>query len=145
MAVVIVTLAATSLSTFNDLFRQKQEPMFDGSMHARIANSLSRAGLRPGDRVGVVGSGLNAARWARLARVRIATELPWQEAGAFWKAGLPVQSQAVDALCSTGASMTVAERVPADRLALPWKRIPGAEGYAYLPCGKSTTGGPADA
>lgn len=137
VAAVIVTLAAASLSTLNDLFLRKQEPMFDGSMHARIAAALSRAGLRPGDRVGVVGSGLNAARWARLARARIATELPWQEADAFWNAGRPVQSRAADALCSTGARLVVAERVPRGPLALPWKRITGAEGYAYLPCGRS--------
>lgn len=135
LAAVIVTLAATSLSTMRDLFLRKPEPMFDSSLHARLAASLSRAGLRPGDRVGVVGSGLNAARWARLARARIATELPWQEADAFWKSGLPVQSRAVHALCSTGARLIVAERVPQGPLALPWRPLPRAEGYAYLPCG----------
>ena len=56
-------------------------PERDGSaaVHWEVATGLRRLGVARGDRVTVVGSGLGAARWARLARVKIVAELLWQD------------------------------------------------------------------
>jgi hypothetical protein len=72
----------------------------------QVAESLRLMGLRPGDRVAVVGSGFNAY-WARLARAKIVAEIPRDAVADFWAADEQGRGRAVAALAATGARIVV--------------------------------------
>jgi hypothetical protein len=75
--------------------------------HLVIANALSKAGLRRGDKVGVVGSALQGY-WARLAGVRISAEVPPYARKAYWEGSDSVRSVIEEAFWRSGVRAIVA-------------------------------------
>jgi hypothetical protein len=134
LGVASLTLGLAGLRTVLDL-TERDDSDNDGRVHARIAAALARNGVQPGDHVAVVGSWLNAARWARLARAKVVAEVPLAEADAFWEADSATQARVVGALCATGAEMIVAGELPRERPIPGWTRIKGARHFAFLTCG----------
>ena len=57
-----------------------------GGMYYRVAESLNKAGVRPGESVAIIGSGWDGMVWARLARVRIVAQIPPDDVDEFWRA-----------------------------------------------------------
>jgi 4-amino-4-deoxy-L-arabinose transferase-like glycosyltransferase len=98
--------------------------------HPALADALAEFGLRPGDRVGVIGYAYSAY-WARLARLRIVAEVHWQDQARFWEAPDAVRAAALEAFAAAGAIAVVAEPAAAG---LPAGWMPIAEtGYLIHP------------
>lgn len=98
--------------------------------HPALADALAEFGLRPGDRVGVIGYAYSAY-WARLARLRIVAEVQWQDQARFWEAPDAVRAAALEAFAAAGAIAVVAEPAAAG---LPAGWMPIAEtGYLIHP------------
>jgi hypothetical protein len=76
--------------------------------HPALADALAELGLRPGDRIGVIGYAYSAY-WARLARLRIVAEVHWHDQARFWKAPDAVRAAALEAFAAAGAIAVVAE------------------------------------
>lgn len=87
-----------------------------------IAQQVTAMGVEPGSRVGRIGEG-PGTYWARLARVRIAGEIP--AAAEFWSASPEVRAARLRHLEEAGVSALVA-----DGRGIPtpdgWIRVPGA-------------------
>jgi hypothetical protein len=97
--------------------------------HWQVAQALHAMGVAPGDRVALIGLGRDAF-WARLARVRIVSELPRESAEEFWAASDEVRSRALRAFASTGAKALVAENIPHYASTAGWRRLANSSCYA---------------
>lgn len=135
LSVVVLALGQIAWSTAMD-FRRYEARDLDGRLHARIADRLRSLGVQPGDRLGVIGSGFNAARWARLARVRVIAEMPDPEKEGFWRAGPATKLRVMEVFCSTGCDGVVAQYVPPGGLGPGWTPLPRVDGYAYRACSR---------
>ena len=96
-----------------------------------VAQELHRLGIRPGDRVAIVGYGFDAF-WARLAGVRIVAELLETDAGGFWTNEAGVQTRVIQAFAGTGARAIVAEYAPLEAELPNWHRVGNTSFYLYL-------------
>jgi len=103
-----------------------------------VADGLQSLGIRPGDSVACVGSiaCLNDPYWARLAGVRILTEIYDPETPAYtFLASLPNRDQAIEVVRGQGAKVLVADfgsfRVSdSDRAFRGWQQLGGTTFYA---------------
>jgi hypothetical protein len=96
-----------------------------------VAEELHRQGIRPGDKVAVIGYGFDSY-WARLARVQIAAEMFDSEADPFWLGDSSVKSGVLHAFASSGAKAIVAERVPPYVNPTGWHRVGRSNYYIYV-------------
>ena len=142
MIVLLAFLAAgESLRTALDQRRYETSlphPWYNAEMFG-AAQSLQQLGVRPGDEVACMGgyACLNQNYWARLAGVRILTEVcnPNGELFRQW-AGLPNRTQVLDILRAEDAKVLVAQFDPASlgddpAAAQGWIRLDGTDLYAY--------------
>jgi hypothetical protein len=110
-ALVAVVLVPTVVRTARDLAQEKINPEFDAAVQWQYAEAMRRLGVGPGDAVGVIGDGFDAARWARLARVRIIAELP-RNPGRFWNASLEERATFLALFEKAGAKAVYAVDAP---------------------------------
>lgn len=96
------------------------------------ARALSELGVRPGDSVAVIGNSFQAY-WTRLARVRVAAEVPESDSALFWKASASKQEDIIACLFSTGARAVVAAGNPRYPPFAQWQRVGGTGYYAIVP------------
>ena len=113
-------------------------PWYNAEMFG-AAQSLQQLGVQPGDQVACMGgyACLNQNYWARLAGVRILTEVYNPNPNLFeqW-AGLPNRAQVLDILRQQDAKVLVAQFDPASlgddpAAAQGWIRLDGTDLYAY--------------
>jgi hypothetical protein len=94
-----------------------------------IAESMQHNGLRPGDRVGIVGSGIFASSWVELAGAQVVAIVPpkifhepdritrymkatFEQPDRFWAAGPDTQAAVLNAMRAAGARWVVADNLP---------------------------------
>src|SRR5688572_4214282 len=92
------------------------------------ANGLNRLGIRPGDKVALIGDGY-FEYWARLARVQIVAEIPSDNIDRFWSADEATRSEVFDVLAGTGAKAVVTRAVAPRGLMSGWHPIDGQSYY----------------
>jgi hypothetical protein len=86
-----------------------------------VAKELRGLGVMPGDRV----SGLSRvaeAHWARLAGVKIVSEIPLGEEGIFWSAPPEEKRRVFRVFAATGATVVVTRTPPIDATEEGWIR-----------------------
>jgi hypothetical protein len=109
----------------------------------RAAVGLENMGLRIGDKVAVIGSGLTN-HWARLARLRIVAEVSydgWTNTGRFWASSPERRDKAYECLSHTGARGVVAWDPPSVSQDPRWHRISDTRYYIYFFPAESTEPG----
>lgn len=100
-----------------------------GELFVQVGESLNRAGVRPGEDVGIIGGGVlgdgsRACRWARMARVRIVAQMPSEEATDFFRVSDPsMKAEVYDAFARAGAMAVVAEVTPPSKELANWERL----------------------
>ncbi len=94
-------------------------PTYD-NRHWDDATFVLAGGLRPGDRIAIVGNGV-FAYWARLARLKIVAEVPSDASDHFWRTDSGSRSALLTEFRRAGASAVVADNAPSP--ALPGWRI----------------------
>ena len=95
------------------------------------ALALHELGLRPGDKVGVIGYAYESF-WARLGRVRIAAEMFAWEAAPYWEGDTDLRAGVIGAFAGTGARAIVAEGVPAGANTHGWRQVGDSNYFIYL-------------
>lgn len=96
-----------------------------------VARTLQQMGVRPGDKVGVIGYAYDSF-WARLARVRIIAEMLDTDSDEFWRGDEALRQSVLDAFAKTGIHAIVAEYVPQDVLLTNWHRVEETNFYVYI-------------
>lgn len=104
--------------------------------HYAIASALSQAGLRRGDKVGVIGSAMGSY-WARLAGVRITAEVPSRDQSAYSAASDSVRADAEAKLFGAGARAIVAKGAAAGRKP-GWQPLPAPDYFVKWAPGRPT-------
>jgi hypothetical protein len=94
-----------------------------------VAQSLQELGIQRGDKVGVIGYAYDSF-WARLARVRIVTEM--LEADEFWRGDEALRQSVLQAFASTGVDAVVAEYVPGYAGLSDWHQVENSNYYIYV-------------
>jgi hypothetical protein len=99
----------------------------------KVAAELQSLGLRPGDKVAVVGYGLTN-HWARLARLRIIAEAASGGPASrdFWASSPERRNAAYECLQGAGARVVIAWGPPSSALDARWKQISDSQYYAYF-------------
>lgn len=114
------------------------EPLAPPDWPGETAVALQELGVRPGDRVGLIGYGFDAY-WARLARVQIVAELPAGAAEGFWGGSDEVKRAVLQAFADSGAQAIVAEYVPAGADTAGWQQVGDSSYYIRRVSGASTS------
>jgi hypothetical protein len=138
VAVLLINIIAFNLEGFRGLTAARQMTQVTSSAKAgprtwagEVAEELHRLGVRPGDKVAVIGYAFNSF-WARLARVVIVAEMFDGDGNEFWLANPSLQSKALRAFANTGARAIVAEAVPSYVTPAGWHRVRNSNYYIYL-------------
>ena len=133
VAMVIFLAILVSHSTARE-FAKGLRPVIDSHQPAHlqweVAKGLKQMGIRTGEQVAHLRNS-NRADWARLARVKIISEIPPSDIMQFWTAGERIQAEIIETLFSTGARAIVAE-TPLDVPVEGWKRIGQTEYYVWI-------------
>ena len=107
----------------------------------QVASALQRVGIGRGDSVAWIRPQPFDERqnywWARIAGIRIESEIPVGQSDRFWGAPPAVKQQALQAIARTGARALVATTAPAGALADGWQSL-GKTGYFIYPLNRSS-------
>ncbi|MFZ1927694.1 MAG: hypothetical protein WAU50_01070 [Candidatus Sulfotelmatobacter sp.] len=97
------------------------------------AVGLQSLGLTPGDKVAVIGDG-SFAIWARLARLKIVSEVSSLEPGnrGFWASSWERRSLVYQKLRDTGAIVVVVWSPPTNGVDPGWRRVANTNYYAHF-------------
>jgi hypothetical protein len=111
--------------------RAVRRPEEFGHSSWRAATALAAAGVRPGDRVAVIG--VLDVGWARLARVQVSARLVMQDAVVeFWALPEAARAAIVDQLFATGATLIVTRDIPPTAQADPrWRPLGTTPLFGY--------------
>lgn len=101
-----------------------------------ISEGLLAMGVRPGDKIAVIGANSSVAVWARRARVKIVVEIPSYLRMEYWGADADSRRQVLKLFSQLNVSAVIARRVP-EVLPLEegWLRISNSDMFA-IPGGK---------
>jgi hypothetical protein len=135
VTLVAVVLVPTMMRTARD-FARGVDPEFDAAELWQYARAMRRLGVSPGDAIGVIGDGFTAARWARLARVRIIAELP--DEGQFWNASPGERARLLALFEKTGAKAVFTDSAPAWSAGTGWHTLGGRNWAAFVFCDSVT-------
>jgi 4-amino-4-deoxy-L-arabinose transferase-like glycosyltransferase len=95
-----------------------------------VAQELRGMGVMPGDKV----SGLSRvaeAHWARLAGVKIVSEIPLGDEGIFWSAAPDEKRRVLKVFAATGATAVITRNPPLGATAEGWIPLGNTTFYAY--------------
>jgi 4-amino-4-deoxy-L-arabinose transferase-like glycosyltransferase len=138
LGVAIALLLPIGLLTVSDavqaMGRWRAGAAFDHS-DARVADYLHSMGVEPRDRLGYIQSPEDTFNkyWARLAKVTIVADMPYQDAEEFWHSDAALQHEMVEVFCGAGVKAIVAYKVPKDVRTAGWQKA-GRTDYYVLPC-----------
>jgi lysylphosphatidylglycerol synthetase-like protein (DUF2156 family) len=103
-----------------------------GGTYYQVAESLNKAGVRPGEAVAVIGPGWDGMFWARLARVRIVAEIPPEDKAAFWLSGPSVIKGVLETISGLGVKAIVTHGQPESPDAQGWRKLGPTDYYARM-------------
>jgi len=95
------------------------------------AQTLRLLGILPGDKVGVIGYAYDSF-WARLARVKIASEMLEADAYDLWHGDNALRQSVLQAFADAGMDAVVAEYVPGNVILDDWHRVGNSNYYIYV-------------
>lgn len=96
-----------------------------------VAQELRRLDIRPGDKVSVIGYGFDSF-WARLARVKIVSEMLADQAKILWNGDEVMRQNVLEKFYSTGSKVVVAENVPAFVEMNGWFQVGNSNYYIFF-------------
>jgi hypothetical protein len=102
----------------------------------QLAEVVLKAGVRPGDEIGFIGYAFGAS-FARLARIRITSELPSGEAQGYWTAPPETQEAILARFAQAGAVAVVTDELPPGPVPEGWTSVKGRRGFGYLLLGRT--------
>ena len=133
----ITVIIATSMMVLSALFViyhlagfPRGEPL---GTFLQVGESLNRAGVLPGEDVGIIGDGSDGCRWARMARVKIVAQILREDTNDFWSISDPrAKAEVYDAFARAGAKAVVAEETPPPSGFADWQRLGDTHYYVHF-------------
>jgi len=127
LAVLLVTGLRVAKSMTSDLaaILSKQE-----NVDWQVAEGLHVLGVHPGDKISCV-SLTAEAHWARLAGVKIVSEIPLGDGNTFWMENAGEKRKVFQVFAATGAKVVVTKDPPFYAVNEGWIPLAGTGFYAY--------------
>ena len=98
--------------------------------HIEVSDGLKQIGVRPGDKVAVLGDG-NWSYWARLGRLRIVATVMGPDTPRFWAASPQQKAKVFQIFAESGARVVVTSNLPPlAAVDAGWQPI-GTKGYYF--------------
>jgi hypothetical protein len=104
-------------------------PLYSAANQITVADELEKMGVKPGDRIAVVGDG-NWAYWARAGKLKIVSTIMSPDVPAFWSAGPDQREHIYHLFGSTGAKAVVSASFPA--AGEHWQKIGNSDFYVRM-------------
>jgi hypothetical protein len=125
-AVTIVAVFVMTVRIGVDLVEGCKYGHRAASLQMAIVEGLSAQGVRPGEKVALIGASLGDG-WPKLARVFVVAEIPLEERETFWSVDIVKRKEICQVLAKTGAQVVIAEEVP------NWAQTAGLERAGSTP------------
>lgn len=138
---VVIAASMMVLTALLVVYHSAGFPRFQrgqGELFLQVGESLNRAGVRPGEDVGIIGGGVigdgsGGCRWARMARARIVAQMPSEEAADFFRVSSPsVKAEVYDAFARAGAKAVVAEKTTPSAGFAEWQRLGNTDYFVHF-------------
>ena len=130
-SLLVMLMITIGVSTARDVSAWQQ----NGSKHVEweIAQGLKELGIKEKDKVATIGYEIPySPYWARVAKVKIVSEIVSKDADRFWSASDLIKSQVITAFRKTGASVIVTNKLPECCSKSGWQKIKKTNTYAYF-------------
>jgi hypothetical protein len=131
IAVVLGMLSVTGIKTAKYFVSDLVALPHQRNVYWDVAQNLAKIGVKPGDKVALIASKAGV-HWARLAGVKIVSEMPLGEDDIFWNADRATQERVFAAFASTGSRVVVVQAPPRGAVQSGWRQIGDTSYYAYL-------------
>ena len=104
-----------------------------GDIFLQVGTALNSAGVLPGEDVAIIGDSSDGCRWARMARVRIVSQILREDVADYWQIQDPrTKADIYEAFTKAGARAVIAEQAPALVDASEWHRLGETDYYVHL-------------
>ena len=128
VTILVVFILITSLISKDFLQNWKSRSV---NKYWQVAYGLKKIGFQEGNKIAVI-VGENNLYWARLAKMHVIAEVPYEETSNFWNANDEVKLQVFKAFKQAGAKFVIAEKVENYISKIDWKNIKGTSYYFYV-------------
>lgn len=125
--VLIIFLLITS-SASKDLITNGR--ISSCEMHRAVAKHLLQLGLKEKDQIAVIGTDYGIY-YARLAKVKIISELPIEEEKIFWASNADIKEEIFTKLRNLNAKFIISEKAPSNASKQGWKNIENTPYYYH--------------
>jgi hypothetical protein len=127
LAVLAITALRVAKSATTDIAAILSKPE---NVNWQIAEGLRNAGLHPGDKIATLS--LNAElHWARLASVKIVSEIPLGDGNIFWTEDAEAKDKVLRIFAANGAKLVVTKDPPLAAGKEGWIPLAGTGFYAH--------------
>jgi hypothetical protein len=130
VAVILAMLSITGIKTVKYFVSDLMVARSQENVDWQVAQSLRDFGLKPGDRVAVIAIKAEA-HWARLAGVKIVSEVPLGQEGTFWEGDSTLQDHVFAAFASTGSRFVIVKDPPLGSIKNGWVRLGETPYYSH--------------
>jgi hypothetical protein len=128
LTILLVTFIQIAKTAVSDFAAARSSAV---NINWQVAEGLYSLGIRSGDRVAGIAI-MGKAHWARLAGVKIVSEIPLGDESQFWNADPHLHQTVIEAFAGTGAKAIVVESPPSCAVSSGWTPLAGTDYYAYL-------------
>jgi hypothetical protein len=104
----------------------------DRFIDGEIALHLKDMDVPSGTKVAIIGSGFDASYWARLARLKIVSEITKEDQEQFWLAKPELKNKVYEKFGETGAAFIMTSNPPSGADLEGWKQVGDTQHYMYL-------------
>ncbi len=124
LSVTTLRVAKSTASDFLTVLAKQENADFE------VAEGLHVLGIQPGDKAASIAR-MADVHWARLAGIKIVSEIPLGEENVFWTANASEKSRVFEALARTGAKVLVTKNAPPSAVLEGWIPLAETGFYAY--------------
>jgi hypothetical protein len=124
LSVTTLRAAKFTASDFLTVLAKRENADFE------IAEGLHVLGIQPGDKAASMAR-MADVHWARLAGIKIVSEIPLGEENVFWTASASEKAKVFNALARTGAKVLVTKNAPPSAVLEGWIPLAETGFYAY--------------
>ncbi len=100
--------------------------------YSRAVAELQGAGVRAGDRLGLIGLPSPDVVWARLARARVVAHIPGESAGDYWEGPVERRAQVRRAFEKVGVRALLTAKLDPPPAEEPWRRVEGTPFWYWM-------------